>query len=316
MQNKILSWLVIVLSIILIGVVSFKKETNFSLSEEPKKEISKETKEETKEETIKVYDSDLKEILEMNLEDYILGVVAAEMPASFELEALKAQAVAARTFAIYKKETRNEEYDVIKGVSDQAYNTKEEMQKKWQENYQKNYEKIAKSIEETKGEILTFEDQVIESFYFSMSNGYTEKCELVFQQELPYLKSVESSWDNENLNNYEVTKTFSKSEFCTLLNISNCEKINITDINRTESGRVYNLKINDILFKGTKLRQLLTLRSTDFDIKVEENITITTRGSGHGVGMSQYGANGMAKEGASYQEILKYFYQNVEITKI
>lgn len=313
MKNKILCGIIVVLSVVLIGVVSFRKETNFSLEEKIQEEQIIEPLK--LEETIKVYDPDSQEIKEMKLEDYIIGVVAAEMPASFELEALKAQAVASRSFAMYKKEHQKEDYDVVKGVSDQAFNTEEEMKKKWQDNFSENYNKVVMAVTETKSEILTFQDQVIEAFYFAMSNGYTEKSELVFQQELPYITSVESSWDNEALNNYEVTKTFTKDEFCNLLNIS-CEQIIITEINRTDSGRVYNLKINDIPFKGTQLRQLLTLRSTDFDIDVEEDIKITTRGSGHGVGMSQYGANGMAKEGASYQEILKYFYQNVEISKI
>ena len=312
MTNKILCGVIILLSIILIGVVSLKKETNFSFEEKKVEEKIQEPEPHY----IKVYNPKDSKINEMPIEDYIIGVVSAEMPASFEMEALKAQAVTARTFAIYKQTHKKEDYDVIIGVSDQAYNNKEEMKSKWQEKYEENLKQITEAVESTRGEILTYQGQVIESFYFAMSNGYTENCELVFQEKLPYIKSVESEWDNETLNNYEVTKTFSKEEFCNLLNIE-CNQIMITDINRTNSGRINTLKINDIEYKGTNIRKLLTLRSTDFDIKEEENnIIITTRGSGHGVGMSQYGANGMAKEGATYQQILNHYYQEIEFSKI
>lgn len=311
MKNKILCGMVVVLSIILIAV-SLKKETNFSFDEK-KQEEPNVTQEPVH--SIKVLDQTTGEITEMDLETYIIGVVAAEMPASFEIEALKAQAVASRTFAIYKKEHRSDDFDIIKGTSDQAFNTTEEMKAKWQDNYETYVSKISQAVKETKNEILTYQGQTIESFYFAMSNGYTEKSELVFQEELPYIDSVESSWDNESLNNYEVTKTFSKEEFCTLLNIT-CEDIVISEINRTNSGRVSSLKVNDTVFKGVEFRKMLSLRSTDFEISVGEDVVITTKGSGHGVGMSQYGANGMAKEGKTYQEILNYFYQNIEISKI
>lgn len=309
MKNKILCIVVIFLSVILAFVVSLKKETNFSFEEKEDKI------EEIKPHNITVMNPNTNQISVMNIEDYIIGVIAAEMPASFEIEALKSQAVAARTYAVYKQNHRKEDYDITIGTNDQAYNTKEEMQAKWTDKYQTYLDKITKAVEETKGEVLTYQNEVIESFYFSMSNGYTEDSELVFQTDLPYIKSVESAWDNSNLKNYEVTKEFTKDEFCKLLNIS-CEQIEITDINRTESGRINTLKINNQEWRGVNLRKILNLRSTDFDINIEEKVKITTRGSGHGVGMSQYGANGMAKEGKNYQEILKYFYQNIEISKI
>ncbi len=313
MKNKILIVVIIVLSIILMIEVSLKNKTNFSF-DLPKNDQEK-PKEEYIDSTIRVYDPSTTKITNMPLEDYILGVVAAEMPASFEIEALKAQAIAARTFASYKMEHQNLDYDVIIGVADQAYNTIEQMQKKWENAYQENYEKVKNAVNDTRGLVMTYEGKVIESFYFSMSNGQTENCELVFQESLPYLSSVDSSWDNETLNNYQVTKEFSKEEFCELLNIS-CEEISISDINRTSSGRINTIKINDKLLKGTEVRKKLSLRSTDFDIELMENVKITTRGNGHGVGMSQYGANGMAKEGKTYHEILTHYYQNIEFSKI
>jgi stage II sporulation protein D len=315
MKNKILCCIIVLLSFVLILEVSFHSKTNFSFDNPPQVDEPSEKQQEKQDKIIRVYNPTTTTIENMNLEDYILGVVAAEMPASFELEALKAQAIAARTFATYKMEHRQEAYDIIIGVADQAYNTIEQMQNKWGADYQTNYEKIKNAVQATQGDIMTYQGQTIESFYFSMSNGQTENCELVFQEALPYLTSVDSNWDNETLQNYEVTKEFSTQDFCNLLNIS-CEEINISDVNRTSSGRINTIKINGNLMKGTEVRKKLSLRSTDFVIQIEDKIKITTRGSGHGVGMSQYGANGMAKEGKNYQEILTHYYQNIEFSKI
>ena len=319
MKNKILIGIIVVLSIGLIIEVSLKKETNFSFSNE-ENEVEEPPIEEKNQEQptihlIKVYNPETKEITEMNLEDYIIGVVAAEMPVSFELEALKAQAVTARTFALYKKEHRAMDYDVIIGVADQAYNNIEQMKNKWKDNFETNYEKVKQAVTNTSGEIITYQGKTIEAFYFSMSNGYTENSELVFLESLPYLTSVESYWDNPSLQNYEVSKILTKEEFCTSLTIS-CQNITIDNINRTNSGRVLTLTIGGQNFKGTEIRTRLNLRSTDFDIQINDNITITTRGYGHGVGMSQYGANGMAKEGKNYLDIINHYYQNIEISKI
>ncbi len=308
MTQKILLWTIVVLSFILIIEVSFQSKTNFSFEEEMPPNQPKITK-------IKVYDEKKNQIYEIPLEEYILGVVSAEMPASFELEALKAQAVAARTFAMYKKEHQQTSYDVLIGTEDQAYQDKEQLKQKWQEDFETNYQKINKAVLETSGEIMTYQGQVIEAFYFSMSNGYTEDCDMVFQETLPYLTSVESSWDNETLENYEVTKEISQAEFCEKLAI-NCDYIEITNVEKTSTGRVNKITINQQTFRGTEIRTALSLRSTDFDIILQNPIIITTRGYGHGVGMSQYGANGMAKEGKKYQEILSHYYQNIEFFKI
>ena len=306
MKNKILLAVVFILTAILLIVsLSIKKVTEPIVVEEGKEPI-----------IIRLLDESTNEITNINLEDYIIGVVAAEMPASFELEALKAQAVAARTFAMYKKETRNLDYDLIKGVKDQAYKDNKTLLAQWKVNFFTNYLKIRQAVEETQGQVLTYNGEVINAFYFSMSNGYTENCELVFAQDLPYLNSVSSKWDNESLNNYSYTTTFSKEDFCSSLEIT-CDIVEVQDITRSDSNRVLTITINNQTFKGTEMRSKLGLRSTDFDIVINESgVTITTRGYGHGVGMSQYGANGMAKEGYSYEEIVKYYYQNTEITNL
>lgn len=307
MRNKILLGVVAVLTVILIVVVINVKETYF----EPLPVSDGESPI-----TIRLLDTSNNTISEINLEDYVVGVVAAEMPASFDMEALKAQAVAARTYAMYKKETRNLDYDLVIGVSDQAYQNNKQLLDKWGLSFFNYFLKVRDAVLTTKNEILTYEGEVINAFYFAMSNGYTENSELVFQEDLPYLNSVPSTWEDESLNNYEVTSSISKEEFCTSLGIT-CEQIEIKDIERSNANRVLNITINNQVFEGTTVRQKLGLRSTDFEIEiVDNNVQITTKGYGHGVGMSQYGANGMAKDGYTYEEILKYYYQNTEIKKI
>ena len=307
MKNKILLAVVLILTIILFIVTKNVKQIYF----EPVPVSDK-----TKKVTVNLLNESDGSITNVNIEDYIIGVVAAEMPASFEPEALKAQAVAARTYAMYKKETRNLDYDLIIGTKDQAYQTNEELLKKWGVSFFKNYLKIRDAVLATEGEILTYNGQTINAFYFSMSNGYTENVESVFKSDLPYLKSVPSTWDNESIKNYEFTKTISKEDFCKFLEIP-CDNIKIENIQKTSSNRVASITINNKTLEGTKVRSLLGLRSTDFTIECLDNdIKITTKGYGHGVGMSQYGANGMAKENHNYKEILNYFYQNTEISKI
>lgn len=306
MKNKILLAVVCILTAILFIVIFSVKEVT-----SPIPVLEGETPI-----IIRLLNESDNSITEINLEDYIIGVVAAEMPASFEMEALKAQAIAARTFAMYKKNTRNLNYDLIIGTKDQAYKDNKTLLAQWNVNFFSNYLKIREAVETTKNQVLTYNNEIINAFYFSMSNGYTENCELVFSQALPYLNSVSSEWDNESLNNYSFTKTISKQEFCSSLEIS-CEIIEIKDVTRSDSNRVLSITINEKTFKGTEVRTKLGLRSTDFTIEIiDDTVNITTKGYGHGVGMSQYGANGMAKAGYTYEQILKHYYQNTEITKL
>lgn len=303
MKNKILLSIAIFLSFILIVVISLNKQTNHSF-------FNNETNI-----TIKNKDNTLENI---NLEEYVIGVVAGEMPASFNIEALKAQAVASRTYAIYKiNQNKNKNYDILTDITNQVYITQEEMQKKWGTNYSKYYEKIKNAVLTTQNEIITYNNEVIEAFYFSMSNGQTEDSLSVFGENLPYIKSTISAWDNKDLNNFEFTITYSLDEFCKRLDINNCNSINISEINRNNTNHIDYVIINNKKILGTKLREKLSLRSTDITFKINNNdIELTTKGYGHGVGMSQYGANGMANDGYTYQEILKYYYNDISINKI
>ncbi len=299
MQNRILIIVVFILSLILVTMSSNRNTTFFN--SEP---------------NILVKDTNTDNIDSINLEEYIIGVVAAEMPASFNEEALKAQAVASRTYAAYKMNQSRGEFDIVTDVSNQSYITVDEMRKKWDNEFEKYYQKISAAVNATKGKIMYYEDEIVEAYYFAMSNGYTEKSSLVFSEDRDYLQSVESKYDNNNLNNFEVTKTFSKTEICQKLNIV-CENLTFSNIVRSDTNRVNSITVNGVVFKGTVFRSKLSLRSTDFTIEeVNDQIIITTKGYGHGVGMSQYGANGMAKEGYNYEEILRYFYKNIKISSI
>ncbi len=302
MKNKILLVLVLILSIVLVGVVKFKK--NHSFFNDENKTIKVKTKEE--------------EIKELDIESYIVGVLAGEMPASFETEALKAQAVASRSYAIYKiLHNTDKNYDVLSDITNQVYITKEEMKEKWGTSYTYYLNRIEDAVNSTENEVMYYDDEIIEAFYFSMSNGATEDAKSVFQEDLPYIKSVSSSWDNESLNNFLVTTKFTLEEFCSKLKLESCQSIQIDAVNYSGSNRVNSIVINNQKFKGTEIRSLLNLRSTDFSIDINENeIAITTKGYGHGVGMSQYGANGMAKEGYNYKDILNYYYQDITINKM
>lgn len=265
---------------------------------------------------IKVKRVDTGNIEEIPLEKYVLGVVAGEMPATFNIEALKAQAVASRTYAL-KKAENNKEYDVEDGTVNQVYIDENKMKEKWQDNFDENYKKIKKAQEETKGEVLLYNNELIDAMFFSTSNGYTENSEDVFSSSLPYLVSVESNWDKTESPVFSSSKEITKKEFLFNIGLSDSNTIDITNIERTSTGRVKNITINKKVFKGTQIRNVFGLKSTSFTINVKNDMVIfEVNGYGHGVGMSQYGANGMAKEGYGYQEILKYYYQNSEIKKI
>ena len=284
MKNKILLFIVFVLSIVEVISLKYHNQTNFSL---PKKE------EPVK---INVKNTKTNNISEEELEDYIIGVVGAEMPASFNEEALKAQAVAARTYALYKINHSNKNYDVVTDASNQAYQTMDELKSKWGKDFEYYYNRVKDAVLNTKDEVMTYNDEVIIAYYFAMSNGYTEDSSLVFNEEKPYLKVADSKWEDSSLKNFLFKKEYSIDEFCDLLNIS--KNVTITDIKRSSTNRIISLKINNQEFSGTDIRKKLNLRSTDMDFEItEDKIIITTRGYGHGVGLSQYGANLMAKNG-------------------
>lgn len=247
--------------------------------------------------------------LYLDLENYVVGVVAGEMPALFQEEALKAQAVAARSYVLSKEKDGN--YEVSASTSDQVFLTSYEMKEKWQNDYDEYYNKILNAVKKTTGEVLTKDNKILKAFYFSMSNGYTENSKDVFGEDLT--QSVESPFEI-SLSNFEIVKEFSKSELLEKLGVDN---LNIENQQISETKHTSSIIIGGKEFSGIEVRKLLNLRSTDFEIKqVGENFNIITRGYGHGVGMSQYGANELARSGKSYKEILAYYYKNTKLVNL
>lgn len=247
--------------------------------------------------------SEEKERTSLDIEDYIIGVVACEMPALYHEEALKAQAVASRTYAYYLLE--NNQDTVLTDTTDQCYINLSEMQEKWASKYDEYYKKISEVVKSTKKIVMNKDNILFKSFYFSTSNGRTLDSIAVFKE--GNLTSVSSDWDKDS-KDYEKEITLIKDELVKKLgNFSNI-KINARD----ETHHVLEVLVDNKKYTGIEFRKLLNLRSTDFDISIDSNTyTIKTRGYGHGVGMSQYGANYLAKSGKSYKDILKYYYNDI-----
>ncbi len=250
-------------------------------------------------------------------EEYIIGVVAGEMPASFDIEALKAQAVAARSYALTKMlQNKDNAYDVVDTISNQVYQDDATLRDKWKSSYDTNIAKIKEAVLGTRGEYLTYNGEVVNAFFFSTSSGKTENCKEVFGGNLPYLISVDSKWDSISPV-FSTNKTFNLNDFYAALDLPYQDSVVIDILETTSTGRIKTLRINNKEFRSADIVKILSLRSSYFEIEQEENqIFINTKGNGHGVGMSQYGAYGMAKEGYKYDEILKHYYTGVEISKM
>ena len=243
--------------------------------------------------------------LYLDINDYVFGVVAAEMPALFNDEALKAQAVAARSYLLSSKDNDNL-YST--NLNAQAYLDIYELKKRWGDDFNKYYEKVINAVKDTGNEVIYKNDSIMKTFYFAMSNGYTENSVEVFGtndiESVPSLLEV-------NLNNYEVSKKYKLSDILSKLGVSSLDGF---DIKRNDTNHVREMCVKDKCFSGVEVRKLLNLRSTDFEIKINgDDVSITTKGYGHGVGMSQNGANLLAKDGYSYKEILKYYYKDIII---
>ncbi len=271
---------------------------------------------------ISVYNHTEKKIMNMDLEEYIISVVAAEMPADFSLEALKAQAVAARTYALRKfGEGYDEHYgaDICTDFSHcQAFAENEQMKKNWGKNYDKKYNKIKDAVNLTAGEVLMYDGDFAITVFHSCSNGITEKASDVWGGDIPYLINVKSEGD-KNKKDYISYAEFSYSEFKNKLT-EFLQKdlpdndIPIGDIESTSGENVGKICLFGENLKGTDVRKIFSLKSSAFELDFENNkFKFTVFGSGHGVGMSQYGADKMGEDGNSYRKILEHYYPNTEI---
>lgn len=282
---------------------------------------------------IKVYITKEDKVEEMFLEEYVIGVVSAEMPVEFSVEALKAQAVAARTFALaHMEEFRGKKYksntgaNVCDTVQCQVFAHKEDRLKTWPQSKREEYwNKVTNAVKETSGEVLTSNGKlVMEPSYFAVSSGKTENALDVFSEDTPYLKSVKSPGE-ESAPKYRSVVKISYSDFIKKVNsqysnsgLSVASLKNQVQIkSRTEGGSVKEVKVGMITLSGAKFRSIMGLNSANFNIKFNaSNIEISCIGYGHGVGMSQWGANAMAKLGKNYKDILTHYYKGVNITNI
>lgn len=266
------------------------------------------------------------EAILMPLEEYIFCVTAAEMPASFEIEALKAQAVAARTFAYKHIEggARCKSGHTICTDSKccQAFFSADRLRSLWDARFDENSAKIRAAVKATEGLVLTSGGKTVTALYHASSGGRTESCEAVFEVKLPYLVSVASEGE-EAEPGYKSTKTFTKAEFVEKINAAfpdafmkdPANEINVWE--RSESGRITLIRLGGTVRTGLQLRKALDLKSTNAEFEIDgDSVTVTCLGFGHGVGMSQCGANAMAKRGAGFEEILKHYYTGVELENL
>lgn len=245
---------------------------------------------------------------EMTLEDYLVGVLMGEMPASYPLEALKAQAVAARTYTL----RRMEQGGVLSDdpAVCQAYISPETAQDQWGADWETYLEKLRQAVRETDGQVLIYEGELIAATYFSCSGGRTESAQAVWGGEVPYLVSVDSPGE-EDAAGFSSTVTVDMAEFLDTLGVSGA---GVSQVTYTDGGGVDTITIGGKVFTGTELREKFSLRSTRFTMEVTaDTVTFSVQGFGHRVGLSQNGARVMAENGSTYDEILKWYYTGVEI---
>ena len=262
------------------------------------------------------------ELLSLALEDYVLGVTAAEMPADFEPEALKAQAAAARTYAIYcARSGRHADADVCTNPGCcQAWLSDEALRERWGDAYPQRHDKLAAAVAASEGQILCYGGQAVFAAFHSSSAGFTEDCGAIWS-ELPYLKSVFSPEGPDSVPNYVTRVERSPLDFRdTLLSLrpeadfSGPPDTWLGPAEQDASGRTAFCVIGGARFTGTELRSLFSLRSTAFTLALEDGVFVfTVTGFGHGVGMSQYGAEVMARSGADFREILAHYYPGTEL---
>ena len=257
------------------------------------------------------------------LETYVLGVVAGEMPADFELEALKAQAIAARTYVVRKlftaaREAGNDgrEYDVTDGVGDQVYIPLEKI-REMQLERKDDFARIGRAVAETEGLVLTYEGEPIQAAYFSTSGGYTENAEDYWSVEVPYLRSVPSPWDAQLSPRFEQKIEMALDEFYDRLGIGKRDrKGGIEVLSRTAGRSVKEIRIGKRVLTGRKVREALDLPSANFSWRIKDGrITLVCYGHGHGVGMSQWGAQALAQAGNGAEQILAYYYPGTRLVR-
>lgn len=305
----------------LVAVVEPVENLNEKISEEsfklPKMEID-----EIK--NLKIQNLSTKKIEKVELETFVLGAICSEMPATFHLEALKAQAVSARTWAVYQQLwQKNHKDESLNGADFSAdpqnwkgYVLEKQAKERFGEKFDEYWEILNQAVNETKGQVICFENQPIAAAYHAISAGKTENAEFIWGNSLPYLQAVQSA-DDELAPNFQVSKDFTSKEIKEIFNkisFENSENSWLEILEKSPSSYVTKIRVGSEEMSGLEFRNALNLRSSSFTIKFENGIfTITTKGYGHGAGLSQYGADFMARQGYTYREILAHYYKNTEL---
>lgn len=338
-MKKIFIYLICFILIFFVFPMFFSKRTQNSsveINESETQEQNESSKEQKNEETeyeykkygtINLLHAKTGEVETVKLDEYLCNVVSAEMPADYNIEALKAQAIVARTYTIYKViHKKHDNADICDdSTCCQAWISKDDRLARWQENLREsNWQKIQSAVNETKGKIITYENEPINAFFHSNSGGTTEVPINVWGGSgYPYLQTVETAGEDE-YSQYSSEASFSQEELIQKIktkyddisiDFSNQEDIKILEY--TESGRVKTIKFGNHELSGVETRTLLGLRSTNFEVSQKDGkINFSVKGYGHGVGMSQTGADAMAKQGSTVDDIIHHFYTDVEIKEV
>ena len=323
MIRAVITGFIVALCLLIIPLISIKPEKNIvetaAFTEVKKDDTTAEKTSDRKIEGSTFLIKTGSSIIELTARDYIIGVVSAEMPASFNTEALKAQSVAAYTFALYRKrENRYDGFDLTDSFeTDQSFLDEESRREKWKEAYEEKNQAVSRAVDETLGEYLSFDNKPALTLYHALSGGITNRCSDVFGGDLPYLISVDSEGDKLSPD-YKSVFSFNENELKSKLSAiaktdSSGENL-FKDIQTAESGLVLSLSFAGKSCTGGKISSLLSLPSASFTVEyADSGYIFTCVGRGHGVGMSQYGAEAMAKGGASYKEILAHYYPGTEL---
>ena len=307
-----------------LGFLSKLKDKFFSVESQKENDRSSEDVERFKlnadNNTIKLLLTEQNQVVELNFDDYIKGVIIGEMPVTYELEALKAQALVARTYTLYKlknSESSHENADICDDVNCcQCYKTKEYAFASWDDSGEKEkWLKVEEAVEATRNQAITYNGEIIAAFFHANSAGKTEDVKHIWgEEEIPYLKSVtgfevDLEEDNKTLSSGEFKKIIQQKD--TLYTYKSGD---IKVLDYTTSGRVNSIQIGSNIIKATEFRNLFGLKSTNIEIETtDEDIKIKTKGYGHGVGMSQWGARGLAENGFTYDEILMHYFTDIEL---
>lgn len=328
-KKYIIFLLIFIFLCFLIPVIFTKTFETKPADIEQEKIIEPSTYDYKKYKTVKVLHTKTKKVEELKLDEYLYGVVSAEMPASFEEEALKAQAVVARTYTLYKIINNSKKHKNADICDDstccQAWISKEDRLARWDEEDREDFwNKIVKAVNTTQGKIITYENKPINAFFHSNSGGATEAPINVWGGSgYPYLKSVTTAGEDA-YSQYSSNVTVTQTQFIEKIKKVHSDfeidfdKKDCIEIKEyTEGNRVKTIKVGNLSLSGVEIRTLFGLRSANFKIEMEgKNITFEVTGYGHGVGMSQTGADSLAKQGKNYKEIIHHFYTDVEIKDI